>query len=273
MIEPILETIKSIGITECGICKFEDLPAVFPCRAVSFLPKNPQSVIVCLFPYHIGNYEQTNVSRYAIIDDYHIVVEELLQQVASHFQAVFPQATMRCFVDNSPIHEVKAAYLAGLGVIGKHTLLINKTYGSYVFIGTIVTDQVLPTSTPLGQSCLGCNLCITHCPTHSLSNEGTLCLETCRSHITQKKGQLSSNEIQQIQDGNLIWGCDICNDICPMNIDKKSSTISAFYQHITPLVTNENLQEMIKRKAYGYRGIRVLERNLEILKNNEESSI
>lgn len=270
MIQPILEAIKFLGITECGICNFADLPPVFPCRAVQLLPENPASVIVCLFPYNVGDYKTRNVSRYAMIDDYHIVAGELLNQVACHFQTVFPSATMRCFVDNSPIDEVKAACLAGLGVMGKHTLLINKTYGSYVFIGTIVTDQVLPTNTPLQETCLGCNLCITHCPTNSLNHDGTLCLETCRSHITQKKGVLCEQEIKQIQAGSMIWGCDICNDVCPMNAGKKSSTIPAFYEHITPLVTNENLQEMMKRKAYGYRGIKVLARNLEILKNKEE---
>ncbi|MEG2295872.1 MAG: hypothetical protein RSB96_03920, partial [Oscillospiraceae bacterium] len=101
-------------------------------------------------------------------------------------------------------------------------------------------------------------------------DDGKLKLETCRSHITQKKGQLSQVEIQQIQAGNLLWGCDICNDVCPMNNSKQSSSIPAFYENITSLITSENLQEMMKRKAYGYRGVNVLERNLEILKNKKE---
>ncbi|MEG2295766.1 MAG: DUF1730 domain-containing protein, partial [Oscillospiraceae bacterium] len=172
MISSILETIKSLGITECGICNFQDLPPLFPCRAAKLIPENPQSVIVCLFPYYVGNYKDRNVSHYAIIDDYHVVAGNLLHKITTHFQSAYPHATFASFVDNSPIHEVKAAWLAGLGVIGKHTLLINQTYGSYVFIGTIVTDAQLPTNTPLQGSCLSCNRCIKLCPTNSLSDDG-----------------------------------------------------------------------------------------------------
>ena len=87
----------------------------------------------------------------------------------------------------------------------------------------------------------------------------------CRSYITQKKGELSLWEVQAIRQGGMVWGCDLCTDVCPHNKGARWSDIPAFYQNVVPILTRENLAVLKKCKALGFRGKGVLERNLAIL--------
>ena len=87
-----------------------------------------------------------------------------------------------------------------------------------------------------------------------------------RSHITQKKGELTDWEQQQVQKGGLAWGCDICNEVCPYNRPPKRTDIPAFCQELDGMIREENLPRLIKERAFGYRGIKVLQRNLRIIK-------
>ena len=98
----------------------------------------------CLsFPYAVKDLPKRNISRYAIVADYHIVAMEMLNSISEQLMLEFPGFQFEPFVDNSPIREVHAAVLAGIGVLGKNALLIHPQYGSYVFIGEIVTDLAL----------------------------------------------------------------------------------------------------------------------------------
>jgi len=259
------------NIAKYGICRFNDALPLIQCRACSRLPANPNSIIVCLLPYYIGEYPDRNISRYCIADDYHITGGEILSDICADLTAQFAGEQFVWFIDNSPINEVVAANKAGLGVIGLNNQLINDAFGSYVFIGCIVSTAVFKSSIPSNGECLNCKKCIAACPTGALSENGFK-KEICRSNITQKKGKLTEFEAEQIRRGGFAWGCDICNDVCPMNSGKLKSNLPQFYKNITYMLTKDNLNNIIKQKAYGYRGIKVLERNLNILEGNGDGN-
>ena len=266
------EIVTQKGIHQFGVASFAQCLPLLPCRAASRIPAGAQSVIVCLLPYYIGEYPDRNVSRYALADDYHTIGRQILEEIAAQLQEAYPQGNFACFVDSSPIREVHAGYLAGLGVIGWNGQLINSQYGSYAFIGEIVTDVYFPPSQPQKGSCLECGACIRACPGQALGRDGQLDLSRCRSQITQKKGELAPWEEEAIRQGGMVWGCDRCTDVCPMNRGAKPSDIPAFYENVTAVVDRENLSMLLKTKAFGYRGRKVLERNLNILEGKETKS-
>jgi len=237
-------------------------------RSASRIPENAKTVIFALFPYYIGEYPNRNISRYAIPDDYHLIAGNILKSCAAALAEHFPEHTFVSFVDSSPIREVHGAYLAGLGYRGKNGLLIHPKFGSYVFIGELVTTLALsPDREPMGE-CLNCGKCLSSCPSGALC-DGFVREELCRSAITQKKGELTDWEQQQLISGGLVWGCDICNDVCPMNKNAVPSDLQSFYENATDTITRENLPILRKQKAFNYRSRSVMERNLALLERDE----
>lgn len=262
----IKDIMERHGISCFGIASYLDMPPLLECRAKLRIPQKAKSVIVCLFPYNVGEFEGRNISRYAMLMDYHLIAGGILEKIKQDLILDFPNEQFEWFTDNSPIREVNAAWLAGLGVIGKNGLLINERFGSYVFIGEIVTTMELTPSQPNQKECLGCMACLQACPNGALSSHGVN-LEVCRSHITQKKGELTPFEIEEIKKGGLVWGCDICNDVCPMNKGVERSNIKEFYSAVVPHVAESDVEKGIKTRAYGYRGKKTILRNINILYN------
>lgn len=259
------EIVTGGGISHFGVAAYGDCLPLLPCRGVDRIPPGARSVIVCLLPYYIGEYPERNISRYTLADDYHTIGRGMLEGIAASLGEAYPGGRFACFVDSSPIREVHAAHLAGLGVIGRNGQLINPDFGSYAFIGEIVTDVEFPPSAPLPGGCRGCGACLRICPGGALRGDGTVDVHRCRSHITQKKGELTPWEVESIRRGGMVWGCDLCTDVCPHNKGVQWSDIPAFYEHVAPVLTRENLSALKKTKALGFRGRGVLERNLAIL--------
>lgn len=255
-----------------GICSFEQILPCLECRAKQRIPQDAASVLVCLFPYYTGEHKERNISRYAMVTDYHMIAGEYLNRFCKALQEVFPQNQFEPFTDNSPIREVSAAFHAGLGRLGKNGLILHPKYGSYVFIGEVVTDLVLQPDQPLNpQECIGCGKCQNVCPQGALQSDGSVCLERCRSHITQKKGELTDWEIGQIQDGGLIWGCDICNDVCPMNQEAKVLTpVPEFLESAVAVLDAQIAERLLKTRAYNYRGKKTILRNIQLLEGANE---
>lgn len=251
-------------ITCFGIIPFNTLSPLLECRAKMRIPQNAKSVIVILFPYNVGDYKERNISKYAMLLDYHIVTDKILKSIIDGLKEVFPDESFEAFADNSPIKEVDAAAKAGLGVIGENGLLINKTFGSYVFIGEIVTTAILPYTLSEVLHCPKCGLCKKSCPQGAISG-GDFSKDICLSAITQKKGQLTEEQECAIKKGGLVWGCDVCNDVCPLNKNVQKSNISDFYGNIIPVVTRDNAEEIIKNRAFNYRGIKTIVRNIDII--------
>lgn len=255
-----------------GICSFEQILPCLECRAKQRIPQDAASVLVCLFPYYTGEHKERNISRYAMVTDYHMIAGEYLNRFCKALQEVFPQNQFEPFTDNSPIREVSAAFHAGLGRRGKNGLILHPKYGSYVFIGEVVTDLVLQPDQPLNPGeCIGCRKCQKVCPQGALQSDGSVCLERCRSHITQKKGELTDWEIGQIQDGGLIWGCDICNDVCPMNQEAKVLTpVPEFLESAVAVLDAQIAERLLKTRAYNYRGKKTILRNIQLLEGANE---
>ena len=228
---------------------------------------SPESVIVYLLPYYTG--DTVNVSRYAASLDYHLALRECADGLISALSTVAPDAHFKGYGDHSPISEVSAALVAGLGAIGDNGLILNEKYGSYVFIGDVVTDippESLGAIAPREvKSCLHCGACRRACPTGILRGEG----EDCLSAITQRKGELTDTEIALMRKHNTAWGCDLCQSVCPYNREPIMTPIEFFHRERIGELTRERLDAMDKaeftRRAFAWRGRRTVERNLDIL--------
>lgn len=249
-----------------GICSFDCVSdRLIECRAKGRLPENSRSIIVACFPYLLPEkaYENANVSKYAVVTDYHDVAINRLQNACYRLAELYPSNRFVPFADNSPIPEVSAALASGLGVLGKNTLIITEKYGSYVFIGEIVTDLELDAHNSAVSECIGCGKCISACPSRAIGNG--IDTEKCLSAITQKKGELSEKEKALMKECGCVWGCDICQDVCPMNKNAAATTIEEFLSDPIPLLT-ENTDPV--GRAYAWRGRKVIDRNLSVFKEN-----
>lgn len=260
----ISRLLTQAGLPLHGFCRFDRMRSkLLPCRAAARLPETAASVIVALFPYRFPEGEQPrNLSRYACVPDYHRAAGQVLDTAAGDLRQAFGQAAFEPFIDNSPIPEVYAASLAGLGCVGDNGLLIHPQFGSFVFIGTIVTDLALPIVEQSPRQCLHCGACRSRCPGRALSGEG-LERSRCLSHISQKKGELSGEEQALLRENGLVWGCDACQDACPLNRNSVCRPHPCFSWY-APSVTPEDL-ERLEDKAYGWRGKSVPLRNWRLL--------
>lgn len=262
---------ENCGCTQWGICPFSAVSdSILDCRKKEMLPAEPKTVICILFPYLLEAYgEKRNISRYAVPEDYHLILDRLLSDMCRELKDRFNDCEFVSFSDNSPIPEVKASAFSGLGAVGKNSLLINETYGSWVFIGEIVTDLCVKDNSFTGKInyCIGCNKCIKSCPANAISETGGIDSTKCLSAVTQRKGELTESEISKVADSGCIWGCDICQEVCPMNAGVRVSPLDEFTQNCVFTLTEETA---IKNRAFGWRGNGIIKRNLEIIsdKNN-----
>jgi len=158
------------------------------------------------------------VSRYALSRDYHRVLAEKLQFFTRELQNLLGRDFhSRIAVDTSPIMEKPLAQRAGLGWQGKNTLLINERFGSWLFLAEFLTDLELPSDAPVAGKCGSCTACIDACPTGALSQPGLLDARKCLSYLTiEYKGDLPLRMAQKTKSA-CIYGCDICQQVCPFN--------------------------------------------------------
>lgn len=261
----------SHGLCTFGVCDYDTLRPKMTNAQRTGLSRRidcARSVLVAVFPYPL---DQTpgNLSIYARAKDYHVVLGEKLEAAASALRTQYPSHTFVVLVDDSPLPEVYAASCAGLGKIGTHGLLIHPTYGSYVFIGTIVTDLELSPTGDTPQPCLQCGACLKACPVD-------LDKSRCLSALTQQGGTLDEEQIALVQEHPLIWGCDTCQLICPLNRTITTETIPDFAQNRICSLTDSDLDGLTRKqflakypdRAFTWRGPAPLRRNLT-LKNKE----
>ena len=181
---------------------------LFDVRSKERIPTNAKSVISVLFPYYNEGILKGNISAYCSVKDYHIIVKDKLNVICEELVHAFPNDEFVPFVDASPIDEVHLAASVGLGVIGKNSLLIDDTYGSFVFLSEIVTTKYFPNMKQDIKNCINCGKCIKACPGKAITEAG-ICVQRCASHINQKKGDLSPEELEIMKKAGLVWGCDI----------------------------------------------------------------
>ena len=227
----------------------------------------PRSAIVCLFPYHVPYSGATNLARYTWATDYHLVVTDYLQRLVDELSSTNPSELFSIHCDTSPLADRYMAYLAGLGFYGKNKCFINPIWGSYIVIGTVLTTLEFEPNTPMTETCLGCNRCISACLGKCLDHN-EFKYDTCKSYLTQKKGDLTNNEQSIIKKSPLVFGCDVCQEVCPHNKDLPTTPIVEF-QSIEPYVDIEELESISNKefkskyghRAFSWRGKKILIRN------------
>jgi epoxyqueuosine reductase len=252
----VLEISRALGFDLCGIAPAAEFPELAHLdewlergyggemrylqdarrRSPAIAMRHARSVIVCALNYNTALPSSTDaqepaesatgphgwISRYAWGDDYHRVlsekledlIEQLRQEVAEPFEA-------RAYVDTGPVIERVAAKYAGIGWLAKNTCLINEDLGSWLFLGVIVTTLDLrvslgPAETPAPDSCGNCTLCIDACPTEAIVEPYVLDARRCISYLTiELRGAIPPDLRGPI--GRHVFGCDICQDVCPWN--------------------------------------------------------
>lgn len=257
------------GVLPYGFSSFEAVKDdLIDCRAKERIPANARTVISVLFPYYLGEeyYRRSNVSRYSVSADYHIITKGLMEEITAKLKELYPANSFEFFVDNSPFPEVRCAVSAGLGVMGKNSLFINRDYGSWVFLGEIVTDRFFPPFAGEKKTCAGCDECVRACPMSAITPTG-INRENCLSFLSQKKGELPAEIQKKMAEYNCAWGCDICQKVCPMNRNAKTTPIREFFETANPYVTEA---DEVEGRAFAWRGKAVITRNLKAMKGEEQ---
>ena len=172
-------------------------------------------------------------ARYARGDDYHDVMTPRLRELLMYIKELAGEGTEgRIYVDTGPLLEREVAQRAGLGWFGKNTLLINTKRGSYFLLGEIITNVLLPRDTPALGGCGTCTRCMDACPTQAIIAPFKLDARRCISYLTiELKGAIPEEFRPAIADsGNRIFGCDICQEVCPFNIRRSVPTEEPAFQ-------------------------------------------
>ncbi len=248
-----------------GCVSFQHLN-IFDVRSKAKIPQNCTGAIAMIFPYYNKSAFCGNISAYCSVADYHTVIGMQLKSICEELKEKYPNYDFIGFVDSSPVDEVDMCIKAGLGVRGKNSLLITPRYGSFVFIGEILTNMPLDNTTCFeDKGCLNCGLCAKACPGKAIRETG-INKDRCASNLTQKKGELTDEEVLIIKKAHTIFGCDICQLVCPMNKNIEE-TENLFSDDIFSTVTAENVEKVYKSRPFGWRGLKVLQRNIEIYNN------
>jgi epoxyqueuosine reductase len=160
--------------------------------------------------------DQARVARYALGDDYHDVLKTRLHQLADWIRSKEPTAQTRAAVDTAPVMEKELAARAGVGWMGKNTCIINESIGSWLFLGEVITTLDLPPDDPAIDRCGTCRRCIDACPTQAITAPYQLDARKCISYLTIELREDIPRELRSGL-GEWLYGCDICQDVCPWN--------------------------------------------------------
>lgn len=156
------------------------------------------------------------VSRYAWGKDYHLIIWEKLDKLNIELKELNPSFEMKTYVDTGPVMDKAWAVRAGIGWLGKHTNVINRGYGSWIFLATCITNYEFEYSLPVEDFCGTCSACIDACPTNAIVDEYVVDSNKCISFLTIENKAEIPNEFSSKFE-NWIFGCDICQDVCPWN--------------------------------------------------------
>jgi len=221
------------------------------------------------------------VSRYAWgSKDYHDIIHERLGRLRRFLLDLVPQALVRGVVDTAPLMEREFAQLAGLGWIGKNTLLINKQAGSWLFLAALLTDRELKYDLPhASDHCGTCRACLDACPTDAFPRPYVLDATRCISYLTIELRSAVRRELRTAV-GDWLFGCDVCQEVCPWNRHAAATTEPLFAPapHINPVELNElfGLSEATFRERFRHTPLwrakrRGILRNAAIVLGNERS--
>ena len=298
----IKQEAKRLGFLDCGIAKAEFLENEAP-RLENWLQKgfhgemqymenhfdkrldprllvdDAKSVISLsynYFPEKTQNPDSYNISKYAYGEDYHHVIKGKLRELLQSIQNEIGEVSGRCFVDSAPVLERAWAEKAGLGFNGKHSLLIQKQQGSFFFLAELIIDieleYDLPTTT---NHCGTCTKCIDACPTEAILPNNTVDGSKCISYLTIELKDNVPNQFKDKMD-NWMFGCDICQDVCPWNRFSKPHSEPLFHPKKELLeftkrdwqeITEETFKKVFQKSAVKRTKFAGLQRNIRFLKD------
>lgn len=301
----IKEYASTIGFDACGMSKAEKISNAETTHLTKWLSDNYQanmdylarnvekridptllvegaksiiSVALNYYPHQKQQESAPQIAYYAYGKDYHDIMKAKLQKLLDYIQTLLPDVSGRVFCDTAPVMERYWAAKAGLGFIGKNTLLIIPKMGSYFFLGEIIIDEELEYDSPLNLSCGKCTHCLEACPTKALEKPHLLNSNKCISYQTiENKGEIDENIIPNLN--NRFYGCDICQQVCPWNRYAQPHKTEEFNPNSELLALNrdciekmsvEDYQRIFKGSAMKRAKYAGLMRNLKALKETDQ---
>lgn len=246
----------------------------------ALLVPGAKSVISLLFNYYSDKKQidpnAPKISMYAYGEDYHFVVKRKLKELLNELQKEIGNIDARVFVDSAPILERVWAKESGLGWIGKNSLLLNKQMGSYFFLAEIICDVELEYDAPVKNHCGTCTTCIDACPTDAIVEPYKVDGSKCISYLTIELKESIPSAFKGKMD-NWMFGCDICQQVCPWNSFSMPNQEVAFQPKDELLsknlneweeITEEVFQQLFKNSAVKRTKFEGLKRNIKFLKEN-----
>ena len=296
----IKSTATELGFSFCGIAKAEFLKDEAP-RLEEWLKRGYQgkmsylenhfdkrldptllvpgakSVISLLYNYYPKkDFTETadlKIAKYAYGEDYHFVIKDKLKLFLEKIQNEIGEVAGRAFVDSAPVHERAWAQKAGLGWAGKNSLLLNKSMGSFFFLAELIVDLELEYDNPAKDFCGTCTACIDACPTDAITDPYVVDGSKCISYFTIEL----KDEIPQEVKGkfeNWIFGCDICQDVCPWNRFSKphqearfepNNQLSSMSKNDWQDITEDVFEKLFKKSALKRTKLEGLKRNIQFV--------
>ncbi|MDI1321602.1 MAG: tRNA epoxyqueuosine(34) reductase QueG [Algoriphagus sp.] len=302
----IKSTAKELGFEFCGIAKAGFLEEEAP-RLEAWLNQNYQGEMAYLANHFDKRLDPTKLvegaktvvslaynyfpkatlpegnkdiklAKYAYGEDYHLVIREKLNSFLGILQTEIGEIHGRAFVDSAPVMERQWAQKAGIGWIGKNSLLLNRDIGSFFFLGELIIDlEVTPDSAMVKDYCGTCTRCIDACPTDAIVQPGVVDGSRCISYLTIELKEAIPSEFK----GNLenwAFGCDICQDVCPWNRFSKphqeprfdpDPDLLGFSKRDWEEITEETFQRVFQKSAVKRAKFSGLKRNLNFLKTDD----
>ncbi|AFC27450.1 YhbA [Paenibacillus mucilaginosus 3016] len=240
--------------------------------------ERPRSIlsIAVAYPSKLPNPPRSEPGRYRGIlsrsawgTDYHHVLRDRLQKLENWIRAEVPGARTVSMVDTGVLVDRAVAERAGIGWIGKNCSVITPEWGSWVYLGEMVTNVPFPPDVPVLQDCGDCTLCIDACPTGALVGPGQLNAQRCVSYLTQTKGIIEDDELKR-KIGNRLYGCDTCQIVCPKNKGIHADhhpELQPDPEQVKPLLvpllqmTNREFKEKFGTSSASWRGRKPIQRN------------
>ena len=274
----LADILRDKGI-DCFAAIRVDACAVGNERLHSQLPCDTYAIFM-LFPYYVSE-RNSRLATFAAVPDYHIFGRELFSLLEGYITEKYG-VFARGYTDHSPLEERDGAARCGLGIIGRHGLLISEKYSSFVCIGELIcalseeqlrSEGIEVRSKEIGY-CDGCGICIRKCPGRCADGDKSLCI----SAITQKKGELTEAEADAVYSSGSVWGCDVCQLSCPhteraMRAGTMETKIPYFYENV--ITGDESDIEALKDEDYkkytfSYRKRNVMQRNIDIVRRDKK---
>jgi epoxyqueuosine reductase len=236
--------------------------------------KSVISLLLNYFPGEIQNEDSYKISKYAYGTDYHFVIKDKLKALLHFIETEIGAVHGRAFVDSAPVLDKVWAAKSGLGWMGKHTNLLTKKFGSFYFIAELILDLDLKYDTPVTDHCGSCTACIDACPTQAIVEPYVVDGSKCISYFTiELKNEIPSGLSGQFDDW--MFGCDICQDVCPWNQFSKPHQQPLFDPNPELLsmskkewadITEEVFQQLFRKSAVKRTKFSGLKRNINFLK-------